>query len=257
MPRYALKVEYHGKPFVGWQRQKGLISVQGCIEAALLNLQSSHTDVQGAGRTDSGVHALGQIAHMDMDVCWDPFRLSEAINHHLKPHPIVITDASAVADDFHARFCAVERSYLYRIVVRRARLALDDGALWQVRTPLNIAAMRLGAKSLLGRHDFTTFRSSFCQANSPVRTLDDISIAQNSYPGGTEYRIIARARSFLHNQVRSLVGTLVQVGTGSWHPNDVGIALAARDRAACGTVAPPYGLYLTEVKYAKNPFAEN
>lgn len=256
MPRYALKIEYHGKPFVGWQRQTELKSVQGCIEDALKKLEKDHPGIQGAGRTDTGVHATGQVAHTDMAADWDPFRLSEALNYHLKPDPIAITCAVRADDDFHARFSATERRYHFRLVARRAPVTHDAGLVWQVRNPVDLAAMQAGASHLIGRHDFTTFRSTVCQADSPVRTLDELTITEHPYPGGAEYHFTVRARSFLHNQVRSFVGTLAHVGAGSWHPNRVADALAARDRAACGTVCPPQGLYLAHVTYPQDPFSK-
>jgi tRNA pseudouridine38-40 synthase len=195
------------------------------------------------------------MAHADLARDWDPFRLSEALNWHLKPAPVAITACARVADDFHARFSAVERRYLFRVVTRRAPLTHDRGLVWQVPGRLDVAALRAGAAHLIGRHDFTTFRSSMCQSDSPVKTLDEISIAEADYPGGLELRVTLRARSFLHNQVRSIVGTLERVGAGAWTPDDLAAALAARDRAACGPVAPPDGLYLTGVSYPADPFA--
>jgi tRNA pseudouridine38-40 synthase len=254
MPRYALKIEYHGKPFVGWQRQNELQSVQGCIESALRKLEPDCVGIAAAGRTDTGVHATGQVAHVDLTQNWDPFRLSEALNFHLKPHPIAVVAAAAVDPDFHARFSATERRYVFRLVARRAPVTHDAGLVWQVRNPLDISAMQQGANHLIGQHDFTTFRSSICQANSPIRTLDELSITQRDYAGGLEYRFTVRARSFLHNQVRSFVGTLERVGAGSWHPDAVATALAACNRAACGPVSPPQGLYLAGVTYPKDPF---
>jgi tRNA pseudouridine38-40 synthase len=256
MPRYALQVEYHGGPFCGWQRQAGgLASVQQALEEALGRLEPGDHRIVAAGRTDAGVHATGQVAHADLGKPWQPFRLSEALNWHLKPLPVAVTACAAVAQDFHARFSAVERRYLYRIVARRAPVTLDRGLVWQVPRPLDVEAMRAAAAHLLGRHDFTTFRSVMCQAGSPEKTLDEIGIAECACPGGVEIRFSLRARSFLHNQVRSIVGTLERVGAGSWQPGDVARALAARDRAACGPVAPPDGLYLTGVGYRSDPFA--
>ena len=257
MPRYAIKIEYHGKPFVGWQRQTELTSVQGSIETALGILEEDHLGIQGAGRTDAGVHATGQVAHLDMATDWEPFRLSEALNFHLKPKPISVIDCARVDDSFHARFTATERTYHFRLIARRAPVTHDEGLVWQVRKPLNLAAMQAGANYLLGRHDFTTFRSTICQADSPDRTLDELSITEHSVAGGTEYNFKIRARSFLHNQVRSFIGTLEHVGSGSWQPSRVHDALSAKDRSACGTVCPPHGLYLTHVKYPTDPFAKN
>ena len=254
MPRYALKIEYHGGPFAGWQRQTDLPTVQGAVEAALARLEPRAHTIAAAGRTDAGVHALGQVAHCDMDKDWDPFRLSEALNHHLKPHPVAVLACARVAEDFHARFSALSRRYHFRILSRRAPATHQAGLVWQIRHPLDTDAMNAGAAFLLGRHDFTTFRSSICQAESPVKTLDHLSVAEVETLGGTEYHFDVRARSFLHNQVRSFVGTLEKVGTGAWSPEDVRAALDARDRAACGPVCPPQGLYLAEVGYEDPPF---
>lgn len=254
MPRYALKVEYHGAPFAGWQRQKDQPSVQGAIEAALAKLEPRAHAIAAAGRTDAGVHATGQIAHCDMDKAWDPFRLSEALNYHLKPLPVAITACAEVAGDWHARFSARERHYLFRLLMRRAPATHDAGLVWQVPRPLDVEAMREAAGYLVGKHDFTTFRSVICQADSPVKTLDRLDIAQLDGLSGPELRFDVRARSFLHNQVRSFVGTLAHVGTGSWSPRDVKDALEARDRAACGTVSPPQGLYLAHVVYPEQVF---
>jgi tRNA pseudouridine38-40 synthase len=256
MPRYALKIEYRGTPFSGWQRQKEHPSVQQAIEEALAKMDKEAPLIQGAGRTDAGVHATGQVAHVDLSQDWDPFRLSEGLNYHLKPAPVAIVAAAYVAEDFHARFSAVNRRYLFRLVSRRAPAVLEDGLVWQVRHPLDAAAMQAGANELLGQQDFTTFRSTICQAKSPVKTLDRLDVETVELDHGTEYRFHVEARSFLHNQVRSFIGTLERVGAGRWTPEDVGEALAARDRAACGPVCPPQGLYLAEVDYPQNPFAE-
>lgn len=257
MPRYALKVEYNGQPFSGWQRQADLPTVQGVIEAALAKLEPRAHTISGAGRTDAGVHALAQVAQCDMDKDWDPFRLSEALNYHLRPAPVAIVDCARVAEDWHARFSAVERRYLFRLVTRRAPLTFEAGQVWRVNYPLDVAAMREGAAHLIGKHDFTTFRSSICQADSPVKTLDTLEIEEEPRPhGGQEIRFHVRARSFLHNQVRSFVGTLERVGAGAWAPGRVREALEARDRAACGPVCPPDGLYLAGVGYPEDPFSE-
>ncbi len=255
MPRFALKIEYDGAPFAGWQRQPNQRSVQGAIEAALAKLQPGEHAIAAAGRTDSGVHALGQVAHCDMTRDWNPFRLSEAINYHLKPLPVAVVACAQVADDWHARFSATERCYLFRLIARRAPLTVEAGGIWQVKNPLDPDAMQAGADHLLGRHDFTTFRATICQAPSPVRTLDEIRIEPVQTHAGQLLHIHVRARSFLHNQVRSFVGTLERVGSGAWHPDDVKTALAARDRAACGPVCPPHGLYLADVNYPTDPFA--
>lgn len=255
MPRYALLIDYHGGPFAGWQRQaQGQASVQAAVEAALARLEPGPHTIAAAGRTDAGVHATGQVAHCDLSRDWDPFRLSEALNFHLKPQPVAILAAARVTEEFHARFSAVERRYTFRLVARRAPVTHDRGSVWQVLNPLDAGAMRQGAAHLIGHHDFTTFRSTLCQAKSPVKTLDEITIEELPYPGGREYRFHLRARSFLHNQVRSLVGTLERVGAGGWQPEDVRAALEARARAACGPVCPPQGLCLTGVRYPENPF---
>ena len=245
MPRFKLTLEYHGGPFVGWQRQENGPSVQGAVEAALARLGEAAV-VTGAGRTDAGVHARGQVAHADLARDWEPFRLSEALNHHLRPMPIAVLAAERVSDDFHARFDAVRRHYCYRVLCRRAPLTLDAGLAWRLGYPLDVDAMREAAAALVGRHDFTTFRSAQCQAASPVKTLDAIEIERR----GDAIAFRLQARSFLHNQVRSIVGTLERVGAGRWPPGRVAQALAARDRAACGPVAPAEGLYLTAVDYA-------
>ena len=256
MPRYALKIEYDGAPFAGWQRQaQGQASVQGAIEAALARLEPGDHTIAAAGRTDAGVHATGQVAHCDLTRDWDPFRLSEALNWHLKPAPVAVVQAVRVADDFHARFSARERRYTFRLVARRAPVTHDKGLVWQVLNRLDVAAMRAGAAHLVGHHDFTTFRSTMCQAASPIKTLDEIRVEALDYPGGQEIRFHLRARSFLHNQVRSIVGTLERVGAGGWRPEDVAAARDARSRAACGPVCPPQGLYLTGVGYPADPFA--
>jgi tRNA pseudouridine38-40 synthase len=255
MPRYALKVEYNGGPFAGWQRQSGQPSVQHAIEEALHRLEPDAPGIAAAGRTDAGVHASGQVAHCDLSKDWDPFLLTEALNWHLKPAPVAILAAARVPDDFHARFSAIERRYLFRLICRRAPLTHDRGLAWHILAALDVEAMREGAAHLVGRHDFTTFRSAMCQAASPEKTLDALRIEAHPYPGGTEIRFHLRARSFLHNQVRSMVGTLERVGAGAWPSSRVREALLARDRAACGPVCPPDGLYLTSVGYPADPFA--
>ncbi|GAB4388586.1 tRNA pseudouridine(38-40) synthase TruA [Albidovulum sp.] len=256
MPRYALRIEYHGAPFAGWQRQAGQVSVQETVEKALRRLEPDLAGIAAAGRTDAGVHATGQVAHCDLSRDWDPFRLSEALNYHLKPAPVAVLAAARVADDFHARFSAVERRYLFRLVARRAPLTHDRQLAWRVLRPLDLEAMRAAAAHLIGTHDFTTFRSTICQARSPVKTLDEITITEHVLTQGREYRFVLRARSFLHNQVRSIVGTLERVGAGAWTADDVRAALEARDRAACGPVCPPDGLYLTDVRYPTDPFGD-
>lgn len=254
MVRIALKVEYHGAPFAGWQRQADQPSVQGAIETALAKLEPGPHTIAAAGRTDAGVHGLAQVAHCDLQKDWTPFRLSEALNYHLKPDPVSIVDAAIVDDDWHARFSALERRYLFRILMRRAPATHQVGLVWQINHALDIDAMQEGANHLLGHHDFTTFRSSICQAASPVKTLDELRIERVEMPWGAEAHFHVRARSFLHNQVRSFVGTLERVGAGTWAPDDVKDALDAKNRAACGPVSPPQGLYLAGVGYPKDPF---
>lgn len=257
MPRFALLIEYDGRPFAGWQAQSGQPSVQGAIEAALARIDPGFAQgarIAAAGRTDAGVHASGQVAHADLTRDWDSFRLAEALNAHLRPTPVAILAAARVAEDFHARFSAIGRRYLFRILTRRAPPVLDAGQVWHIRQPLDIEAMRAGAAHLIGQHDFTTFRSTMCQAASPVKTLDEITITALPTIGGTEVQLRLAARSFLHNQVRSIVGSLERVGAGAWAPERMAEALAARDRAACGPVCPPGGLSLTGVAYPVDPF---
>ena len=245
MPRYKLTIEYDGTPFVGWQIQANGASVQGALMAAVAAFSGAPVAIQGAGRTDAGVHALGQVAHLDLARDWDIDTVRDAMNFHLRPHPIAVLSAEIVPDDFDARFSARKRRYLYRIVNRRADLALDRVRAWRVPRPLDVAAMHAGAQRLLGNHDFTTFRAAECQAHSPVKTLDRLDVERD----GDDVRIHAQARSFLHHQVRSMVGSLVQVGDGKWSADDLAAALAAKDRARCGQVAPPDGLYLVSVAY--------
>lgn len=254
MPRFALKIEYDGAPFAGWQRQDGPESVQGTVENALRALQPDAPSIAAAGRTDAGVHARGQVAHVDLSREWDPFRLGEALNAHLRPHPVAVLDVARVADDWHARFSARMRHYEYRILTRRAPLTVDAGGAWRVKFALDVEAMRAGAAHLVGRHDFTTFRSTMCQAQSPVKSLDVADVSTLPYAAGQDIRLTFRARSFLHNQVRSFVGTLERVGAGAWPADRVAEALAARERAACGPVAPPQGLTLMQVSYQQDPF---
>jgi tRNA pseudouridine38-40 synthase len=227
--------------------------VQAALEAALARLEPRGPSVVGAGRTDAGVHATGQVAHADLDRAWEPARLAAALNAHLRPDPVAVVAAAPVAGDFHARFSAVEREYRFRLVARRAPLVHERGLAWRVPQVLDADAMRMGAAHLVGRHDFTTFRSSICQAKSPVRTLDALEIEELPFAGGREYGFTLRARSFLHNQVRGIVGTLARVGAGAWPPERVAEALAARERSACGPVCPPDGLYLVAVRYGEDP----
>ena len=245
MPRYRILVEYDGTPFVGWQRQDNGPSVQGAIEEAIRRFAQEEAHVQGAGRTDSGVHALGQVAHFDLakDVATDTVR--DALNFHLKPNPVTIVEARVTEPDFHARFSAKGRSYLYRILNRRAPPTLDRGHVWHVPYRLDASAMHEAAQALIGHHDFSSFRAADCQAESPVKTLDVLDVSRD----GDEIRIRAEARSFLHSQVRIMVGTLKQVGDGRWTPADVARALAAADRTKAGPTAPPDGLYLVRVAY--------
>jgi len=249
-----MKIEYDGAPFSGWQRQPNQPTVQGAIERAMQALEPAYNLIQAAGRTDAGVHATGQVAHCDLVKDWEPFRLTEALNYHLKPLPISILEVVKVSDDFHARFSARERRYLYRLVNRRAPLIHQIGNVWHVKHLLDGAAMQDGADRLLGTHDFTTFRSTACQAQSPVKSIDEVRVERIEIPYGQEFHIHVRARSFLHNQVRSIVGSIERVGSGNWTPDDMTAALEAKDRTACGPVSPPQGLYLTHVHYPEGPF---
>jgi tRNA pseudouridine38-40 synthase len=249
MPRYRITIEYDGTAFAGWQVQPFSPSIQGALQEAVQRFSGETVVVKGAGRTDAGVHALGQVAHFDLAKEWDPFRIGEAMNFYLKPASIVILAAEKVSETFDARFSAVARHYLYRILCRRAPPALDKNRVWWLTASLDAEAMKEGAKHLLGRHDFTTFRASACQAKSPVRTLDRLEIATE----GEEIRIFASARSFLHNQVRSMAGSLKLVGEGKWSPGDIRRVLEACDRTQCGAVAPAKGLYLVRVDYEGVP----
>ena len=245
MPRYKLTIEYDGGPFVGWQVQDTGASVQGLLMTAIHAFSGERVKVGGAGRTDAGVHALGQVAHVDLAKAWDPDTVRDAVNAHLRPHPVVVLAAEPVPDTFDARFSAVQRHYLYLIVNRRADLALERGRAWRLGRPLDDRAMHVAALRLVGRHDFTTFRAAECQAKSPVKTLDRLDVTRE----GDNVSIEASARSFLHSQVRSMVGALVAVGDGRWSGGDLSAALEACNRAACAPVAPPDGLYLVQVDY--------
>ena len=245
MPRYKLTIEYDGVPFAGWQRQSNGPSVQAAIEDALASLTQGAVTIYGAGRTDAGVHALGQVAHVDLDRVWQLSALRNAINAHLRPKPVSIISAEQVSDNFHARFSAVRRRYLYRIVTRDAPLALDRDRAWRLPAELDAAAMSDAARVLVGHHDFTTFRSADCQARSSFKTLDRLDIER----AGDLVSVHAEARSFLHHQVRSMVGSLKLVGEGKWTSSDLADALAAADRSRCGPVAPAHGLYLVNVDY--------
>jgi tRNA pseudouridine38-40 synthase len=245
MPRYKLILEYDGTAFVGWQIQDNGWSVQGALQAAVAAFCGEEVAIQGAGRTDAGVHALGQVANLDLAKDYDTDTVRDAINAHLRPHAIAVLAAERVADDFNARFSAKKRHYLYRIVNRRADLTLDRNRAWRVPRPLDAKAMHTAAQRLVGRHDFTTFRAAECQAKSPEKTLDQLDVERH----GEEIAVVTSARSFLHHQVRSMVGSLVLVGESKWSADDLARALAARDRSACGPVAPPEGLYLVRVDY--------
>ena len=246
MPRYKLTLEYDGSGLVGWQRQANGLSVQEVLEAAVERFCGSPVTVHGAGRTDAGVHALGQTAHLDLPREASPDVVRNALNHHVKPHTVAVLAVERVDEHFDARRSARGRVYLYRILNRRPPPALERGRVWHVGPRLDVDAMQAAAQLLIGKHDFTTFRDSLCQAKSPVKTLDRLEVARL----GDEIRIEARARSFLHHQVRNMVGTLKLVGAGKWRVADVAAALAARDRRAGGPTAPPDGLYLVEVVYA-------
>ena len=249
--RYRLTIEYDGSPYVGWQRQVDMASVQGAIEAALVKIGEVDPSVQGAGRTDAGVHALGQIAHADLERPWVPFRLMEALNAQMRQagDTVAITDCEIADEDFHARFSAIQRHYVYRIIARRAPLTVERGRAWNVKQDLDVAAMNDAARVLLGEHDFTTFRSTECQAKSPIKTLDTLETAQRNLHGVQVVEISTTARSYLHNQVRSFAGALKLVGEGKWSRKDLEQSLTARDRTACAPVAPAHGLYLVSVGY--------
>ena len=247
MPRYKILIEYDGAPFAGWQYQDNSPSVQRTIMTAVEMFSGEKFMVHGAGRTDAGVHALGQVAHFDLSGERATDIIRDALNAHLRPHPIAILSAEKVAADFDARRSAIRRHYLYRIANRRPDLAIDRGRAWRVPRKLDAEAMHDAAQRLVGKHDFTTFRSTECQAKSPEKTLDRLDVLR----AGDEIHVSAMARSFLHNQVRSMVGSLVPVGDGKWSTDDLARALAARDRSACGPVAPPDGLYLVKVDYRR------
>ena len=246
MTRFAFTVEYDGRPYMGWQRQAHGASVQQHIEEALGRIVGEEPVVHCAGRTDAGVHALAMRAHADLDTGITPFRLMEALNAHLRPEPIAILACAAVAEDWHARFSCTARAYEYRILNRRAPLTFEQGLVWRVPQKLDAEAMHAAAQQLVGRHDFTTFRSAQCQADSPLRTLDRLDVVRE----GERITVHAQARSFLHHQVRSMVGCLALVGMGSWTVADMKAALDARDRAALGHNAPPDGLYFVRAEYA-------
>jgi tRNA pseudouridine38-40 synthase len=245
VPRYKLTIEYDGAPYRGWQYQADEPSVQGALEDAIAKFDGQRVTIQGAGRTDAGVHALAQVAHCDLRGEYEDGKVRDALNFYLRPQPVAVLSAERVATDFNARFSATKRHYLYRIVNRRPDLALDLGRAWRVGRPLDVAAMREGAGRLLGKHDFTTFRSTECQSKSPLKTLDQLDVEAD----GWNVHVLVSARSFLHNQVRSMVGSIVHVGEGKWSADDITRILAARDRTLCGQVAPAEGLYLVRVDY--------
>ena len=245
MPRFKLTIEYDGTPFAGWQWQDDAPTVQRALTDAIAAFCGHPVKIAGAGRTDAGVHAFGQVAHVDLEKDWRVDRVRDAINAYLRPHPVAVLSAEKMPDGFDARFSAKKRHYLYRIANRRPDLALERSRAWRVPRRLNVEAMHEAAQGLTGKHDFTTFRSTECQAKSPVKTLDRLDVTRD----GEDVHIKTSARSFLHNQVRSMVGSLALVGDGKWSAGDLTAALAARNRAACGPVAPPEGLYLVSVDY--------
>lgn len=248
MTRWRLTIEYDGGPFMGWQRQEHGPSVQQALEEALERMTGEQAVFTAAGRTDAGVHALAMSAHVDVMKSLTPHRLRDGLNALVRPHPISVLDVSEVANDWHARFSCLGRRYLYRILNRRAPPAIDAGRAWHIAVPLDLEAMQEGAAMLVGRHDFTTFRSAQCQSESPVKTLDALEISVD----GEEMHVRTAARSFLHHQVRSMVGCLALVGRGQWRPADIGKALEARDRSALGLNAPPHGLYFVEAIYPES-----
>ncbi|NVK19842.1 MAG: tRNA pseudouridine(38-40) synthase TruA [Methylocystaceae bacterium] len=245
MPRYKLTIEYDGTGLVGWQRQDNGPSVQQTIEDAIAKFAGQEVRLHTAGRTDAGVHALGMVAHFDMDKPLKEDKVQQAINHFVRPTRVSILNSELVDEEFHARFSCLERSYLYRILCRSGRPALDEGRVWWFQRDMDVDAMNKAAQYLVGRHDFSTFRASQCQANSPLRTLDELSVERV----GAEIHVRCRARSFLHHQVRNIVGTLTLVGKGKWQESDVKTALEAKDRAKGGETAPACGLYFVEAKY--------
>ena len=245
MPRYRLTLEYDGGPYNGFQAQADQPTVQGAVEAAVKAFCGEDIRLAAAGRTDTGVHATGQVIHIDLEKAWDPRVVMNALNAHLVPQPIAVLDAVVAEEEFHARFSAKGRRYLYRILARPGPPALDQGQVWHVKKPLDAEAMHAAAQALVGNHDFTTFRDAACQAKSPVKTLDAVTVSRH----GDEVRLAFAARSFLHRQVRSMTGSIAEVGIGRWSADQLAQALAAKDRAACGPVAPAQGLCLVNVEY--------
>jgi tRNA pseudouridine38-40 synthase len=245
MPRYRMTIEYDGRPYCGFQAQAGLPTVQASLERAVTAFCGETVRVHCAGRTDSGVHATGQVAHVDLERDWPAETVRNALNAHLAPEPVVVLDAQLAVGDWHARFSATGRRYVYRILNRASPPALEQGKVWWVKKPLDAAAMHAAAQGLLGHHDFTTFRDLACQANSPMRTLDRADVRRE----GELLILDFAAQSFLHRQVRSMTGSIAEVGFGRWTADDLKAALAAKDRKACGPVAPAEGLYLTGVEY--------
>ena len=245
MPRYKLTIEYDGAPFVGWQRQANGLSVQEALEIAVARFAGELATVHGAGRTDAGVHASGQVAHIDLARVWRTDEIRDAMNYHLKPHPVAVLRVDAVSEEFQARFSAIRRHYVYRILNRRAPAALQRNIVWHIARALDADRMHEAAQQLVGRHDFSTFRASECQANSPIRTMERLDVVRT----GDLIEIHASARSFLHHQVRSMAGSLEHVGSGKWSVADLVAALESKDRRRCGMVAPPTGLCLTQVDY--------
>lgn len=245
MFRYKITIEYDGTPYVGWQIQDNGLSVQEVLSTALKNLTGEEFVPKGSGRTDAGVHALGQVAHIDLSKEWNLSKIRDGLNYHLRPAPIAVTKAEVVDDEFDARFSAIRRHYRYVIVNRRARLTIDRAYAWQVPRPLDHELMNEAAQSFVGHHDFTTFRSTHCQAKSPLKTIDTVSVLRE----GEKVIVECSARSFMHNQVRSMVGSLAEVGMGKWPVSGIQSAIDAKDRAACGPVAPAHGLYFFKVEY--------
>lgn len=248
MPRYKLILEYDGTPFVGWQRQNNGVSVQETLEVAARALSGESVTAHAAGRTDAGVHALGMVVHFDFEKEFETKAVRDGLNHHLKPAPVSVLQAECVSDDFHARFSCIRRAYEYRIVTRRAPLTLDLNRAWRIPYSLDADAMHAAAQLLVGKHDFTTFRAAACQSASPVKTLEEISVSR----AGNEIYVRCAARSFLHHQVRSITGSLAEVGAGKWRAKDLQAALKARDRSYCGRVAPADGLYFVRADYESN-----